>query len=73
MRRPRTTRRQGSTRLEGDIAATNAAETAAYIASAAAGLAKLAGGARLMTLTYLLNMAQLEAEAQLSKLSPPPN
>jgi hypothetical protein len=73
MRRPQTAGRQGSTRSERGTAAANSAETAAYIASAAAGLAKLASAARFTTLTYLLNMAQFEAEEQLSKLSPPPN
>ncbi len=40
----------------------NAAAVADYVASITAGLAAMAGSARLDLLTYLLNMARLEAE-----------
>lgn len=49
----------------------DAAETAAFIASAVAGLAKMAGAAGLSTLNCLLNMARIEAEDHLAELNPP--
>jgi hypothetical protein len=55
------------------VGAANAGETAAYIALMAADLARIAGAAHLMTLSYLLNMARLEAEDHLTGLSPPPH
>jgi hypothetical protein len=48
-------------------------ETAEFVASTLAGLAKMAGAARLTTLNYLLNMARLEAEDHLTEFSPPPD
>jgi hypothetical protein len=42
---------------------THAAEVAAYIVDMTAGLARMAGDARLDMLTYFLNLARMEAEA----------
>jgi len=47
--------------------AENAAGVAEYIADIAAELARLAGSARLDTLTYLLNMARMEAQSHISQ------
>jgi hypothetical protein len=48
-------------------------DTADYIAKMSAELAKLASGAGLDTLTYLLNLARIEAELHVAKFSAPPN
>jgi hypothetical protein len=40
---------------------------AEYVADIAGQLARLAGSVRLDTLTYFLNMARMEAEAQMSR------
>jgi hypothetical protein len=47
-----------------DGAAGSAEETARYIADMVGALASMAGEARLDLLTYLLNMARVEAELQ---------
>jgi hypothetical protein len=47
-----------------DEAAGSAEETARYIADMVGALAAMAGEARLDLLTYLLNMARVEAELQ---------
>ena len=76
-RRPRSAERLG--RARGSVPAfgrepnESAADVAEYIAKMSTELAKLAGGARLNTLTYFLNLARLEAEAHIPKLSSPPN
>jgi hypothetical protein len=49
---------------EEDEAAGSAEETARYIADMVGALASMAGEARLDLLTYLLNMARVEAELQ---------
>lgn len=49
---------------EEDEAAGSAEETARYIADMVGALACMAGEARLDLLTYLLNMARVEAELQ---------
>jgi len=46
------------------------AETAAYIAEMAAGLAKLAGDAGLPMLAYFLNLARVEAQIYLRENDP---
>jgi hypothetical protein len=48
-------------------AAQDSAAVAEYIADIAGQLARLAGSVRLDTLTYFLNMARMEAEAQMSR------
>lgn len=70
MKRHRPARRPGADQT---ITPADTVETAAFIASAAAGLSKMAGAARLTTLSYLLNMVRLEAESQLNGISSPPN
>jgi len=49
------------------------ASVAEYIASMSAELAALAKGAKLDTLSYLLHLAQLEAESHVPKLTEPSN
>jgi len=49
---------------EEDGAAGSAEETARYIADMVGAMASMAGEARLDLLTYLLNMARVEAELQ---------
>lgn len=46
--------------------AANAASVAEYIADMTGELARLAGAARLDMLTYLLNMARMEAEGHIT-------
>ncbi len=77
-RRPRAAERPGersTPALHQRLGATDIADydIADYIAKMSADLAKLASGARLDTLTYLLNLARLEAESHVPKFSAPPN
>ncbi len=47
--------------------AEDSAAVAEYIADIAGELARLAGSARLDTLTYFLNMARMEAESHIAR------
>ncbi|REF84176.1 hypothetical protein DES32_3023 [Methylovirgula ligni] len=76
LRRPvpkvRQKKTEGSS-VSGQHSPETVAGVADYIANMSAELATLAGGADLETLSYLLNLARLEAESHVPKLNEPSN